>query len=116
MEMYCIYKWDTLEKLITTVHKMHNKTAWNEKLFAGKLGHWYHWYLSKNELAIMANPFLYLNMMREKYVKMYERFISQLQMYAKVIRVLLKGYLPISLATIKIAGNSRCSHKGYSNF
>ena len=29
--------------------------------------------------------------------KMYERFISHLQMYAKVIRVLSKGYLPISL-------------------
>ena len=28
---------------------------------------------------------------------MYERFISQLQMYAKVIRVLSKGYLHISL-------------------
>ena len=28
---------------------------------------------------------------------MYERCISQLQMYAKVIRVLLKGCLPISL-------------------
>ena len=28
---------------------------------------------------------------------MYERFINQLQMYAKVLRVLLKGNLPISL-------------------
>ena len=28
---------------------------------------------------------------------MYEKFISQLQMYANVIRVLSKGYLPISL-------------------
>ena len=36
-------------------------------------------------------------MMREKYVRMYKKFISQLQMYANVIRVLLKGYLPISL-------------------
>ena len=32
-----------------------------------------------------------------KYVKMYERFINQLQMYANAIRVLFKGYLPISL-------------------
>ena len=32
-----------------------------------------------------------------KYVKMYEKFISQLHMYANAIRVLLKGYLPISL-------------------
>ena len=28
---------------------------------------------------------------------MYERFINQLRMYAKVIRILSKGYLPISL-------------------
>ena len=35
--------------------------------------------------------------MREKYVKMYERFISQLQMYVKAIRVLSKGYLHIFL-------------------
>ena len=32
-----------------------------------------------------------------KYVKMYENFISQLKMYANVIRVLSKGYLPIFL-------------------
>ena len=34
---------------------------------------------------------------REEYVKIYERFINQLNMYAKVIRILSKGYLPISL-------------------
>ena len=28
---------------------------------------------------------------------MYERFLDQLKMYAKAIRILLKGYLPISL-------------------
>ena len=28
---------------------------------------------------------------------MYERFLTQLQMYAKAIRILLKDYLPISL-------------------
>ena len=35
--MYGIYNSDTLEKLISTVHKMPNKTTWNEKLFVGKL-------------------------------------------------------------------------------
>ena len=40
---------------------------------------------------------LFLTTTREKYVKMYERFINQLKMYSKVIRVLSKGYLPISL-------------------
>ena len=34
---------------------------------------------------------------REKYVKMYERFLNQLKQYAQTIRVLSKGYLPISL-------------------
>ena len=46
--MYGIYNSNTLEKLINTVHKMHNKTTWNGKLFAGKLNNWYQWYLSKD--------------------------------------------------------------------
>ena len=43
------------------------------------------------------NSFLYITMVREKYVRMYKQFTSQLMMYANVIRVVLKGYLPISL-------------------
>ena len=34
---------------------------------------------------------------REKYAKIYERFINTLRIYAKVLRVLSKGYLPMSL-------------------
>ena len=34
------------------------------------------------------NSLLYLTTAREKYVKIYERFINQLKMYAKVIRIL----------------------------
>ena len=45
--MYSIYNSDTLEKLIDTVHKMYNKTTWNEKLFVVKLNDWYQWYLTK---------------------------------------------------------------------
>ena len=36
-------------------------------------------------------------MVQEKYVKMYERFIEELKLYSRAIRVLSKGYLPISL-------------------
>ena len=73
--MCSIYNSDTLEKLINTVHKMYNKTTWNEKLFAAKLDNWYPWYLSKDgHYAI--NSLLYITTMREKYVKMYEMFIS----------------------------------------
>ena len=77
MVMYSIYNSDTLEKLITTVHKMHSKTIWNEKLFAGRLDHWYNWYLSKDGAGPYAiNSLLFLTMTRKKYAKMYERFIS----------------------------------------
>ena len=34
---------------------------------------------------------------QEKYVRMYERFIEELKLYSRAIRVLSKGYLPISL-------------------
>ena len=40
------------------------------------------------------NVYLYPSL---QYAKMYENFISQLKMYASVIRVLSKGYLLISL-------------------
>ena len=37
MVMYGVYNSDTLEDLISTAHKLHNKTTWNEKLFAGQI-------------------------------------------------------------------------------
>ena len=43
--MYGIYNLETIEKLINTIHHMHNKTTWNENLFVGKLKYWYQWYL-----------------------------------------------------------------------
>ena len=95
MVIYSIYNSDTLEKLINTVHKVHNKTACNEKIFVGKLNNSCHWYLSKDGVDHYAmNSVLYITTIREKYVRMYEKFISQLQMYANVMRLLLKGYLP----------------------
>ena len=78
MVMYGIYNLDTLEKLINTVHRMHNKRTWNEKLFAGKLNHYYS-YLSKDGVGHYAiNSLFYLTIMKEKYIKTYKRFISQL--------------------------------------
>ena len=81
MVMYSIYISDTLEKLINNVHKMYNTTTWTEKIFAGNLNPWFHWYLSKDGVGHYAiSSLLYLTMFREKYVKMYEKIISQLQM------------------------------------
>ena len=39
----------------------------------------------------------YLRTIQEKYIKMYERFVNQLKEYLQGIRILSKGYLPISL-------------------
>ena len=39
MLMYGIYNAETLEKLIKTVHEIHNTTSSHEKLFAGGHNH-----------------------------------------------------------------------------
>ena len=39
MLMYRIYNAETLEKLIKTVHEIHNTTSSDEKLFAGEHNH-----------------------------------------------------------------------------
>ena len=45
------------------------------------------------------NSMLYLRMIKVKYIEIYNEFILQLHNYAKPIRILAKGYLPISLIT-----------------
>ena len=98
MVMYGIYNSDTLEALIDAVYRLHNQSTWNEKLFAGQIEDWYHWYLSAKGVSHYAiNSLLFLTTRREKYVKLYERFINQLRDYLEPIRILSKGYLPISL-------------------
>ena len=98
MIMYGTYNSDTLETLIDTVHGLHNQTTWNEKIFAGKIDNWYGWCLSEKGVGHSAiNLLLFLATVRQKYVKIYERFINQLRMYSKAIIILSKGYLPISL-------------------
>ena len=40
---------------------------------------------------------LYLRTIKDKYIEIHNKFISQLHIYAKVVRILVKGYLPILL-------------------
>ena len=47
----------------------------------------------------MMNTLLYLCSIKEKYIAVYNEFITQLCIYAKAIRIIAKGYLPISLIT-----------------
>ena len=50
-----------------------------------------------NELSYSICTLLFLTTIKEKYVRMYERFIAELKSYSKAIHILSKGYLPISL-------------------
>ena len=43
------------------------------------------------------NSMLYLRTIKEKYIEVYNSFISQLHIYIKAVSILAKGYLPISL-------------------
>ena len=96
--MYGVYNSDTLTELIDTVHRMHNTTMWRERTFAGRLNQWLELYLHQESVGhYVINSILFLTLIREKYVKMCERFLEELKMYSKVIRILSKGYLPISL-------------------
>ena len=98
MIMYDVYNSETLTDLIDTVHRMQNFTTWNEKTFTGKLHDWMEIYAQDEGVHNYAiNSVLFLTTVREKYVEMYERFIEELKLYSKAIRVLSKGYLPISL-------------------
>ena len=96
--MYDMHNSDTLEDLIDTVHKLHNRTTWNEKLLYGQIENWYNYYSSSSGIQHYAiNSLQCLTTVREKYIKMYERFLNQLRQYSQAIRVLSKGYLPITL-------------------
>ena len=95
MIMYGVYNLDTLTDLIDTVHRMQNFTTWNEKTFTGKLHDWMEIYAQDEGVHNYAiNSLLFLTSIREKYMKMYERFIEELKLYSKAIRVYQKGIYP----------------------
>ena len=99
MIMYGKYSSDTLTNLTNTVHRMHNLTSLKERLFAGKMNEWLKLELThfNNEHSYSISTLLFLTTIKEKYVRMYERFIAEIKSYLKAICILSKGYLPISL-------------------
>ena len=102
MVMYGIYNAEMLEKLIDTVHNIHNTTSSHERLFAGQqssltLRPFYANSLGLHHYSI--NPLLYVRRAQDKYITLYRELITQLYIYATSIRILVKGYLPISLVT-----------------
>ena len=80
------------------VHKMNNKSVWYERLYTGHVNKWFEMYsVSQGANYYAIHSLLYLRTIEEKYIKMYERFVNQLKEYSHALRILSKGYLPISL-------------------
>ena len=89
MIMCGVYNSDTLTDLIDTVHRMQNFTTWNKKTFTGKLHDWMEIYVQDEGMCNYSiKSVLFLTTIREKYMKMYERFIEEVKLYSKAIRVL----------------------------
>ena len=101
MIMYGKYNSDTLIELVNTVHQMQNVTTWKEKVFVSKMNEWLKCKLEgiRNKFDYSIDAVLFLTMVKEKYVRMYKKFIDELKSYSKAIRILSKGYLPITLIT-----------------
>ena len=100
MLMYGIYNAEMLEKLIKTVHKIHNTTSSHEKLFADKHNHSVFRIIYAHSLGIQlysTNSHLYLGITQNKYISLYRELITQLHTYVSVIWILAKGYLPNTL-------------------
>ena len=102
MLMYGIYNAETLETLISTVHGIHNTTSSHENLFAGQQRSLTLRSLFANTLDLQhysINSLLYLRTVQDKHISLYKELVTQLCIYSTAIRVLAKGYLPISLIT-----------------
>ena len=97
--MYGKYNSDTLTNLIDTVNRMHNLTSLKERLFEGRVNEWLKQQLTcyNGEHSYSITTLLFLRTINEKYVRMYERFISELKTDSKAICILSKGYLHITL-------------------
>ena len=102
MLMYDVYNAETLEKLINAVHNIHNTTSLHERLFARQQSSLILRSLYAKSLCLYhysINSLLYLRIVQDKYIALYRELITQLCIYASAIRILAKGYLPISLVT-----------------
>ena len=100
--IYGMYNAETPEKLIDTVHQIHNTTSSHERLFAGQQSSLALRSLYANAPGLQlysTNSLLYLRTLQDKYITLYKELIILLHIYATSIRILAKGYLPISLIT-----------------
>ena len=102
MLMHGVYNVKTLEKLINTVHHIHNTTSSHERLFAGQRSPSIFITLYAHSLGLhhySISLLLYLRTIQDKYITLYRELITQLHIYTSAIKILVKGYLPNILIT-----------------
>ena len=80
MIMYGKYNSDTLMELVSTVHQMYNVATWKENVFVSKMNEWLKCQLEDicSEFDYSIDAVLFLTMVKEKYVRMDEKFINEL--------------------------------------
>ena len=94
--MYGNYNVEALGRLIKMVHALHSRQTMNKTLFAGRTSTTHEYYSQmhgeevKQHYAI--DSMLYLRTIKDKYIEIYNEFISQLHVYVKVVRILAKTY------------------------
>ena len=80
--MYSIYNPETLEKLVKMVQVIHGGQSLIEALFSGQSVAAYEMYSQMHGACsiqhYMINSMLYLHTIKNKYIKIYNEFISQL--------------------------------------
>ena len=99
MIMYGKYSSDILMELVNMVHQMQNANMWKEKILVSEMNKWLKHKLEDihSEFDYSMDAVLFLTTIKVKYVRMYEKFINELRSYLKAVRILSKGYLPITL-------------------
>ena len=101
--MYGVYNAEMLERLVKTVHALYSRQPLYENLFMGKTSAAYGYYSQMHGKCgiqhYAINSMLYLRTIKDKYIEIYNEFISQVHIYAKAVKILAKGYLPILLIT-----------------
>ena len=88
-------------ELVNTVHQLQNVTTWKEQIFVSEMNTWLKHKLENihSKFDYSMDAVLFLTTIKEKYVRMYEKYINKLTSYLKAVRILSKGYLHISLIT-----------------
>ena len=87
MIMYGKYNSNTIMELVNMVHQMQNVTMWKEKIFVSEMNNWLKHKLEDihSEFDYSMDAVLFLTTVKEKYIRMYEKFLNELGSYSKAI-------------------------------